>query len=97
MSRRKDRERFLTIKQSNPDYTGFRGYASDSGPASEAVLDKVTCSSCGRARNIPSGLAIEHKDSYICATCQEAANIDENSSDVVPPETAVDSEGSDEP
>lgn len=70
MSRRRDRERFLARKRLNPDYVGFRGYdspAQTSGPQ----LEKVTCSSCGRVRNIPVGVAAEHHDDYVCATCQE--------------------------
>ena len=70
MSRSKDRERFLAQRRLNPDYVGFRGYdspAQTSGPP----LEKVTCSSCGRVRNVPVGVAAEHSDDYVCATCQE--------------------------
>ena len=70
MSRRKDRERFMAMRRLNPDYVGFRGYdtpAQTSGPP----LEKVTCSSCGRVRNVPVGVAAEHPDDYVCATCQE--------------------------
>lgn len=85
------------MKQANPDYTGFRGYASDSSPANETVLDKVTCSSCGRTRNIPSGIATEQQGNYVCATCQETENAGDISSDPDSPDTKEDSEGNEEP
>jgi len=71
LSRRKDRERFTTMKQLNPDYVGFRGYGQDSTSSSEPPLEKVTCSRCGRTRNVPVGVAVDHQDDYVCATCQE--------------------------
>ena len=71
MSRRKDRARFLAQKRLNPDYQGFRGYDSPA-QTSAPPLEKVTCSSCGRVRNVPVGVAAEHSDDYVCATCQES-------------------------
>jgi hypothetical protein len=59
------------MKQRNPDYTGFRGYAAESTAPDQKSLEKVTCSVCGRVRNIPLGVAAQHKDDYVCATCQE--------------------------
>ena len=70
MSRKKDRQRFLAMKRLNPDYVGFRGYdspAQTSGPP----LEKVTCSICGRIRNVPVGVAAEHANDYVCSTCKE--------------------------
>ena len=61
----------MSMKQLNPDYTGFRGYAAESTDSDQTALEKVTCSLCGRVRNIPSGVAMQHKDDYVCATCQE--------------------------
>lgn len=58
------------MKRLNPDYVGFRGYDSPA-QASGPPLEKVTCSSCGRVRNVPVGVAAEHPDDYVCATCQE--------------------------
>ena len=58
------------MQRLNPDYVGFRGHdnpAESSGPP----LEKVTCSRCGRVRNVPVGVASEHPDDYVCATCQE--------------------------
>lgn len=70
MSRRKDRERFLQIKQLNPEYRGFRGDAAG-GPGADAPLESVTCSRCGRRRNVAVGIALEQGESYICLSCRE--------------------------
>lgn len=71
MSRRKDQERFLRLKQQNPDYVGFRG-AGIVVPKAQATLESVTCSVCNRKRNVPIDSLPEDRDSYICARCQEA-------------------------
>ena len=84
MSRRKDRERFMAMKQLNPDYVGFRGYGQDSTSSSEPPLEKVTCSRCGRTRNVPVGVAADHQDDYVCATCQE--ELGEESAETAPAE-----------
>ncbi len=70
MSRRKDRERFLQMKQLNPEYKGFRGGAAG-GPGADAPLESVTCSKCGRRRNVAVGIALEQGESYVCLSCQE--------------------------
>ncbi len=71
MSRRKDRERFLAAKASNPDYKGFRGVGagapSPAGPATVAV----TCSVCGRKRNVPADQAPAGGEQYVCDSCKE--------------------------
>ena len=73
MSRRKDRERFLEKKRLNPDYQGFRGQGVDASGAGNAPLEMVTCSVCGRRRNVATGVAHEARDSYVCLSCQEEA------------------------
>ncbi len=73
MSRRKDRERFLESKRLNPEYRGFRGHGVDSSGADDSPLEMVTCSVCGRRRNIAPGVAKEAGDSYVCLSCQEEA------------------------
>jgi hypothetical protein len=70
MSRRKDRERFLQKKQLNPEYKGFRGGAGG-GVGADAPLETVTCSKCGRRRNVAVGIALEQGESYICLSCRE--------------------------
>ena len=72
MSRRKDRERFLAQKAEDPGYHGFRGYdyRPPSPPASPPSV-AVTCSSCGRRRNVASEIAQAEGDRYVCLSCQE--------------------------
>ncbi len=72
MSRSKDRARVMGMKRANPDYRGFRGYDQAHGAAGSAPLETVTCTVCGRRRNIAVGTAREQGDSYICLSCREA-------------------------
>ena len=76
MSRRKDRERFLAQKAEDPSYEGFRGYdfvppAPPAAPPSVAV----TCSVCGRRRNVSSEIAQAEGDGYVCLSCQEESGV----------------------
>ena len=71
MSRKKDRERFTAMKQLNPDYMGFRGNSPPEAVSNREALQTVTCSECGRKRNVPTNVATEHSKDYVCATCQE--------------------------
>ena len=73
MSRRKDRERFLERKRLDPDYEGFRGHAQESERARSTPLEMVTCSICGRRRNVAAGVAEGEVDSYVCLSCREEA------------------------
>ena len=61
----------MAMKGLNPDYIGFRGYAPESTASNQQALETVTCSRCGRNRNVPTDVATEHSDDYVCATCQE--------------------------
>ena len=70
MSRRKDQERFVRLKEQNPDYVGFRGAGIITAKA-QVVLESVTCSACNRKRNVPNDSLPEDRDSYICARCQD--------------------------
>lgn len=72
MSHRKDRERFLQLRQENPDYAGFRGMAAAPAKAAEATVS-VACSVCRRKRNVPEGSLPEDRDTYVCLNCQEKA------------------------
>ena len=75
MSRRKDRERFLSMKHLNPDYEGFRGHGDEPTRAGNTPLQAVTCSVCGRRRNVAVGTAMEQGDNYICLSCREEAGM----------------------
>jgi hypothetical protein len=72
LSRRKDRERFLRLKQQNPDYTGFRGPGSTVAARPQPQLESVVCSVCRRKRNVPINTLPDNRDSYVCLQCQEA-------------------------
>ncbi len=71
MSRSKDRERLDTMRRLNPDYRGFRGVAQEPTQPGNTVLQTVTCSVCGRKRNVPLGVAQEQGDNYVCLACQQ--------------------------
>ncbi|MSQ41331.1 MAG: hypothetical protein EXR55_06740 [Dehalococcoidia bacterium] len=71
MSRSKDRERLETRRRLNPDYPGFRGAAWEPTQPGNTVLQTVTCSVCGRKRNVPLGVAQEQGERYVCLACQE--------------------------
>ena len=70
MSRRKDRERLLRLRQQNPDYVGFRG-ANTVTEKAESALESVVCSVCQRKRNVASDILPEDRSSFICLNCQE--------------------------
>ena len=71
MSRRKDRERFLAMKRANPDYVGFRNSEQESAPTVDTPFKAVTCSRCGKKRNVAPEVAQEHGDNYVCMSCLE--------------------------
>ena len=70
---RKDRERFLRLRAENPDYQGFRGAATVSAPPPPPapVTESVTCSVCGRKRNVNVDTIPEDRSSFVCIRCQE--------------------------
>ena len=70
MSRRKDIERLLRLKQQNPDYMGFRG-ANTAKAEPPPRLESVVCSVCRRKRNVASDLLPEDRSSFVCLNCQE--------------------------
>lgn len=71
MSRRKDREQFSDRKLLNPDYHGFRGYDQEPGRVGNTPRQMVTCSICGRRRNVAVGIAQGEGEDYVCLTCRE--------------------------
>jgi hypothetical protein len=72
LSRRKDRERYLDRKHTNPEYDGFRGLESEPDRAGNTPLRTVTCSICGRRRNVAVGIADDGGETYVCLSCREA-------------------------
>jgi hypothetical protein len=70
MSRRKDRERVEAMRRLDPDYRGFRGHANEPTRPGNVTLVPVSCSICGRKRNVPVGIAQEEAGSYVCQSCQ---------------------------
>lgn len=71
MSRRKDRQRYESMKHLNPDYKGFRGYDVEPDQPGQTPLQAVTCTVCGRRRNVPLGVAVEQGEHYVCQRCRE--------------------------
>ena len=70
MSRRKDLERYLRLKEANPDYQGFRG--AETASRKTESLETVVCSVCRRKRNVASDTVPADRDAYVCLSCQEA-------------------------
>ena len=71
MSRRKDLERFLHLKQQNPGYRGFRG--TDTATAKPPpALESVVCSVCHRKRNVASDTLPAYRSSYVFLGCEES-------------------------
>jgi len=85
VSKRKDRERFLAQKQLNPDYVGFRGHALGAGVEPTTQLESITCTRCGRKRNVAAGVALEHSGDYICSTCEDELETESSDEDQTNP------------
>ncbi len=89
MSKRKDRERFAALKSNNPHYQGFRGYGLGTpGPSPEALVT-LTCTVCGRRRNVSQETAREERESYVCLSCREEAGEGSIEGDDAPGEEAL--------
>jgi len=71
VTRSKDRQRYNAMKRINPDYKGFRGFQLEPDRAGQTPLETITCSACGRKRNVPLGIAVEQAESYRCQRCHE--------------------------
>ena len=78
MSRSKDRERYKAMLRMDPDYKGFRGYMAEPSHGN-VPLEPMTCTVCGRTRNIARGIAIEQRDNYVCSSCLEKQGMEAQS------------------
>jgi len=59
------------MKRLNPDYRGFRGHELEPDQPGQTPVEALTCSVCGRKRNVPLGIAAERGELYVCQSCQE--------------------------
>lgn len=80
MSRRKDRERFTALRGQNPGYRGFRGYQDDAASQGDP-LQAVTCTVCGRRRNVSQDVAQEQSEGFVCLSCREERDAGEPQAD----------------
>ena len=74
MSKRKDRERFAALKANNPHYQGFRGLGVATATPSPEALVTLTCTVCGRRRNVTREVSQEQGDAFVCLSCREEAD-----------------------
>jgi len=70
---RKDRERFQRLRDSNPDYVGYRGLDTVTAQAPSPETETVVCSVCDRKRNVASDSLPEDVSAFVCLNCQESA------------------------
>ena len=70
---RKDRERFQRLRDSNPDYVGYRGNETATVQAPQPETETVVCSVCNRKRNVDSANLPEDVSTFVCLRCQADA------------------------
>jgi len=68
---RKDRERFQRLRDSNPEYVGYRGKETAKVQAPLSETETVVCSVCNRKRNVDSDSLPEDVSTFVCLRCQE--------------------------
>ena len=74
---RKDRERFLQMREANSDYVGFRGADTTVvARAAPVTTETVVCSVCNRKRNVPTDSLPEDVSTYVCLRCQDEIGAD---------------------
>ena len=59
------------MKGLDPDYMGFRGSRNEPTTPGRTPLEPVTCTVCGRKRNVPRGVALAQGDAFVCSSCRE--------------------------
>ena len=70
---RKDRERFQRLRDSNPEYVGYRGKETATAQTPLSETETVVCSACNRKRNVDSASLPEDVSTFVCLRCQEDA------------------------
>jgi len=70
---RKDRERFQRLRDSNPEYVGYRGKETATAQTPLSETETVVCSVCNRKRNVDSDSLPEDVSTFVCLRCQEDA------------------------
>ena len=65
------------MRRLDPDYSGFRGRRNEPSTSGKTPLESVTCSVCGRKRNVARGVALEQGENYVCARCVEEGRVPE--------------------
>ena len=68
---RKDRERFQRLRDSNPEYVGYRGKETAIAQTPLSETETVVCSVCNRKRNVDSDSLPEDVSTFVCLRCQE--------------------------
>ena len=70
---RKDRERFQRLRDSNPEYVGYRGKETATAQTPLSETETVVCSVCNRKRNVDGDSLPEDVSTFVCLRCQEDA------------------------
>ena len=70
---RKDRERFQRLRDSNPEYVGYRGKETATVQTPLSETETVVCSVCNRKRNVDSDSLPEDVSTFVCLRCQADA------------------------
>ena len=63
------------MKRLDPDYKGFRGHRNEPNMPGKTPLVPLNCSVCGRRRNVPKGVAVEQRDSFVCMSCHDEGRV----------------------
>ena len=74
----------MALKGQNSRYRGFRGYYEDN-PLQPEPLQAVTCTLCGRRRNVSPEVAQAQPEGYVCLSCREATDGEEPGDSGTPP------------
>lgn len=68
---RKDRMRFQRLRETDPDYAGFRGLLNPTVRTPSSETGTVTCSICERKRNVAITSLPEDISEFVCLRCRQ--------------------------